>query len=103
MRINQPEDRILEPRLQAIERSMPQLAGQQEFKDPAGAQRPVKAADGPTCGEVGCCSHNAGEDTQMPNRYEIGPKSDPDPKWLTVVWVLTAIVCVCGLIWISFI
>ena len=28
----------------------------------------------------------------MPNRYEIGPKSDPDPKWLTVVWMLTAIV-----------
>jgi hypothetical protein len=24
------------------------------------AQRPAKAADGPTCGEVGCCSHNAG-------------------------------------------
>jgi hypothetical protein len=46
MRINQPEDRILEPRLQAIERSMPQLAGQQDSKDPAGAQRPVKAADG---------------------------------------------------------
>jgi hypothetical protein len=21
----------------------------------------------------------------MPNRYEIGPKSDPDQKWLTVV------------------
>ena len=40
---------------------------------------------------------------QMPNRYEIGPKSDPDPKWLTVVWMLTAVVCVCGLIWISFI
>jgi hypothetical protein len=60
MRINLPEDRILEPRLQAIERSMPQLAGQQESKDPAGAQRPVKAADGPACGEVGCCSHNAG-------------------------------------------
>lgn len=52
MRINQPEDRILEPRLQAIERSMLQRAGQQESKDPAGAQRPVKAADGPTCGEV---------------------------------------------------
>ena len=41
----------------------------------------------------------------MPDRYdiEIGPKSAPDPKWLTVVWTLTAIVCVCGLIWISFI
>ena len=39
---------------------------------------------------------------QMPNRHEIGPKSDPDPKWLTVVWMLTAVVCVCGLIWISF-
>jgi hypothetical protein len=39
----------------------------------------------------------------MPNRYEIGPKGDPDPKWLTLFWMLTAIVCVCGLIWISFI
>jgi hypothetical protein len=38
----------------------------------------------------------------MPNRYEIGPRSDPDPKWLTVVWMLTAVVCVCGLLWISF-
>jgi hypothetical protein len=24
------------------------------------ARRPAKAADGPTCGEVGCRSHNAG-------------------------------------------
>jgi hypothetical protein len=37
----------------------------------------------------------------MPNRYEIDPKTGPDPKWLTVVWMLTAVVCVCGLIWIS--
>jgi hypothetical protein len=38
----------------------------------------------------------------MRNRYEIGPRIDPDPKWLTVFWMLTAMVCVCGLIWISF-
>jgi hypothetical protein len=60
MRIDQPEDRILEPHLRAMQRSMPQLAGQQESKDPADAERPAKAADGPTYSEVGCCSHNAG-------------------------------------------
>ena len=76
--------------------------GRQEPKVPADARRPAKASDGPNCGEVGCCSQG-GLGHQMPNRHEIGPKSDPDPKWLTVVWMLTAIVCVCGLIWISFI
>ena len=33
MHIDQLEDRILEPRLRAIQRSMPRLAGQQGSKD----------------------------------------------------------------------
>jgi hypothetical protein len=46
MRIDQPEDRILEPRLQAIERSMPQLAGQQVSKDPAARSARLKQLTG---------------------------------------------------------
>jgi hypothetical protein len=61
MHIDQLEDRIVEPRLRAIQRSMPRLARQQGSEDAAGADRaPAIAADGPTCGELACRSHNTG-------------------------------------------
>ena len=60
MRIDQLEGRSLEPHLEALQRSMPRLAGQREPEVPADARRPAHAADGSSCGEVGCCFHNVG-------------------------------------------
>ena len=60
MRIDQLEDRILNHAYELYDEACRDLRVGKNLKALAGARRPVKAADGTPCEEVGCCSHNAG-------------------------------------------
>jgi hypothetical protein len=57
MRVDQLEDRILNHTYELFNEAHRDLPVSNNRKT---ARRPAKAADGSACGEVGCCSHNAG-------------------------------------------
>jgi hypothetical protein len=57
MRVDQLEDPILNHAYELFNEARRDLPDGDNRKT---ARRPAKAADGSTCGEVGCCSHNAG-------------------------------------------
>ena len=68
MHIGQLEDRILEARPRAIQRSTPRLAGQHKSKDPADARRPAKAANGTTCSKMLLSQRGLGHPNAEPVR-----------------------------------
>jgi hypothetical protein len=57
MRVGQLEDRILNHAYELLNEACRDLLVSNNRKT---ARRPAKAADGSTCVEIGCCSHNAG-------------------------------------------
>jgi hypothetical protein len=57
MRVDQLEDRIVNHANELFNEVRRDLPVSNNRKT---AHRPAKAADGSTCGEIGCCSHNAG-------------------------------------------
>jgi hypothetical protein len=57
MRVDQLEDRILNHAYELFNEARRNLLVSNNRKT---ARRLAKAADWSTCGEVGCCSHNAG-------------------------------------------
>ena len=57
MRVDQLEDRILNHTYELFNEAHRDFPVSNNRKT---AHRPANAADGSTCGEIGCCSHNAG-------------------------------------------